>query len=1088
MTTRKEIIELIIRAQDETKRTFDDVAKEIDGMSNAQAKNTKSSGEQQKALNSLEQEADKLVQAFKELEGQDRLIKRFKEQEQATKRAGREWRSLKDGVGEYQKIINQSGAPTQTQTRELERLGKAADFAAQKYQKQRKALARTTTEMRQSGLAARNVAQSQEKIKNATDKTRQALERNRTALVQQKTQFDTLRASASRAVSPINKLRSQLVALASTITVIRGVVKAFGDFQSGLIGVGKTTNIEGAELDQFGDDIQQLSKQIPVSTKALLELAQAAGQLGVKGGDNLLKFSRTMAELAEASDVSGEAGARDIVRILGITDENIDQVDQFTNVLVGLGNELAATEQEILEVATRVAQGTAAFKLSSNQILGFSGGMKALGIQSELAGSSTQKAFIKIQSAIREGGEELITLEQITGKTREELENLFQTDQAGLFEAFIAGLNRVKNGGGDVITTLKQLGITEIRTVQVLATLSNGYTTFANALRTSEREAKNNNARSLEADKVFKSLNKTIESVGIATDRLGQEFGELISPAVERLLDRTARKINSLGDAIERINSIGRGSEGGGISAQGPFEKILTSLELMDAVAFDVLFGKQIKAIKAFTGSAEEAGKKSSDAFKKIAESQKTIIPATGDGDTSDITDHSALAAQFKAKELLEQASIEKRRRINEQALQAQEVSVKAYFDNRVKIEQDAIDLLIKAKQREVETTKENAVAQAELKILIEQRAEVETQAIKEKEQAEQQLALRTAELRNQLLAAQGDEAQAKLNELGINFAQEIQTLLINGDQAGVELATKLFNIELVRIQFDQLEDEFQRVMQNLASEQQRLHQEVAIGDRTQLSATTELNQLREEAKIKLQALVEEMRNLAEASEDPRLKTSLMEMEQQITGVRKRITVTADDINSRFAAGFSNAFTDFVSGTQSAKDAFKEFAAEFLIYIAKMILQKTIFNALSEQEGSNPGGSIGGLIAGLFKAPVFHEGGIVGQGGGVHRVMPIHEFINAPRFHKGGFPGGLRSNERAAILETGEEVLSRKDPRNALNQEAGGAGGGRINQTIINTIDADEVSQAGLQSSATDDVFVNKIGRNKQQIKNLLKD
>ena len=167
--------------------------------------------------------------------------------------------------------------------------------------------------------------------------------------VEQQTQ--QINASVAASVKRIGLLGAAIAAAAGG----KATVNAYADFETGLIGVGKTADIEGKRLKAFGDDIQALAKEIPVTTSELLELAGAAGQLGVKGEANLLNFSRVLAELASASDVQGEEGARSIVRILGITNEDISQVDQFSNVLVGLGNNIAATESEILGVATRVA-------------------------------------------------------------------------------------------------------------------------------------------------------------------------------------------------------------------------------------------------------------------------------------------------------------------------------------------------------------------------------------------------------------------------------------------------------------------------------------------------------------------------------------------------------------------------------------------------------------------------------------------------------------------------------------------------------------------------------------------------------------
>lgn len=436
--------------------------------------------------------------------------------------------------------------------------------------------------------------------------------------VEQQTQ--QINASVAASVKRIGLLGAAIAAAAGG----KATVNAYADFETGLIGVGKTADIEGKRLKAFGDDIQALAKEIPVTTSELLELAGAAGQLGVKGEANLLNFSRVLAELASASDVQGEEGARSIVRILGITNEDISQVDQFSNVLVGLGNNIAATESEILGVATRVAQGTAAFKLSSNQILGISGGIKALGVEAELAGSTTQKAFIKLQEAIQNGGEEMAVLQQITGKTREELEKLFAEDQAALFDLFIKGLNGVNESGGNVIKTLSALGLEEIRSVSVLSTLAKGYDTYAKAISTAEREAKKNNARSEEANKAFASLNKQIEAAKNSASILLQETGELIAPFVVSGLGSIEEKFNKISSAINKVNKALQDSDSFVGSTAEKLSILYNALDAVDDFVFnDFLFFSPLAAL---INSLDDAGKQANTTRIDITKSFGTII------------------------------------------------------------------------------------------------------------------------------------------------------------------------------------------------------------------------------------------------------------------------------------------------------------------------------------------------------------------------------------------------------------------------------------------------------------------------------
>jgi ABC-type phosphate transport system auxiliary subunit len=69
--------------------------------------------------------------------------------------------------------------------------------------------------------------------------------------------------------------------------------------------------------------------------------------------------------------------------------------------------------------------------------------------------------------------------------------------------------------------------------------------------------------------------------------------------------------------------------------------------------------------------------------------------------------------------------------------------------------------------------------------------------------------------------------------------------------------------------------------------------------------------------------------------------------------------------------------------------------------------------------GTDTGGV--GALAGSFLANIFHEGGIVGSTRTPLRLVSAAQVAGAPRLHG----GNLRPNERVAVLEDGERVVSR---------------------------------------------------------------
>jgi hypothetical protein len=92
--------------------------------------------------------------------------------------------------------------------------------------------------------------------------------------------------------------------------------------------------------------------------------------------------------------------------------------------------------------------------------------------------------------------------------------------------------------------------------------------------------------------------------------------------------------------------------------------------------------------------------------------------------------------------------------------------------------------------------------------------------------------------------------------------------------------------------------------------------------------------------------------------------------------------------------------------------------------------------------------------------------------------VPALAFAGAPRYHVGGI-AGLKPGEMPAVLQAGEEVLKRSDPRHAAN----GGGGQSVR---INLVD-DRASVADfMASSAGEQVIVKAIRRNAMSVKSVL--
>ena len=290
------------------------------------------------------------------------------------------------------------------------------------------------------------------------------------------------------------------------------------DFNSGLINVGKTTGLADDELTKLGSDIVGLSRKLKViGVPALLEYATVAGQLGVKGSENILAFTEALAKLETATNIKGEEGGAEIARLLTLTDGGVQNVKLFGDEIVKLGNNFAATEKEILSNATAISQNTGVYKLGRQYVLAYGTATKAVGLEAEITGTAIGETLSIIESSIRKG-ENIDKIARLTGKSIEELKKQFKTDSGSVLFDFVGGLNAVDKAGGSVMQQLEDLGINQVRYKRVLASLATGgYDTLANSI-----EAVRNANGAL--DDEFSAASSKIElqwaRMGIAWDNL----------------------------------------------------------------------------------------------------------------------------------------------------------------------------------------------------------------------------------------------------------------------------------------------------------------------------------------------------------------------------------------------------------------------------------------------------------------------------------------------------------------------------------------------------------------------------------------
>ena len=376
-----------------------------------------------------------------------------------------------------------------------------------------------------------------------------------------------------------------------------------------------------------------------------------------------------------------------------------------------------------------------------------------------------------------------------------------------------------------------------------------------------------------------------------------------------------------------------------------------------------------------------------------------------------------------------------------ESALDQNLISYRAYYDQLAELERIAIDRQTEQLRGEsalTDSAEERAVLVAKITALEAEREQVGVRSAREIAKAERALDAERQQLGARLASATGNESEGALARLQI----EIEGLRkrFTGDAGAQGLLTQILNAESARISLAKFEADFNRVRDGLQRREQQIERDRASGALSEIQAQERLNAARAEARPLLEGSVVAAEALGTNFQFAADGAARLRGELEVTTTK--LDVVGLRLSENLTNGIESAFAKLLEGTANVKDAFLDLALSFAQAIQAELIKVLVKNLL----GSFIDSFSGAISSGITGAAVAHQGGVIGSLP-LSRSVPAFAFAGAPRLHGGGL-AGLKPNEVPTILERGEEVLTRNDPRHRFN------GGGRGVTVNISTPDA----------------------------------
>lgn len=350
-------------------------------------------------------------------------------------------------------------------------------------------------------------------------------------------------------------------AISAVVNGISDCVDASIEFDSALAGVAKTTDLSDVGLRNIGNQLINLSEQIPTSASELAGLAETAGQLGI-ASESIIDFTEVVAAMGVSTNLSAQDAATALAQIATVFGTSSDDYERMGSAIVELGNNFATTESDIVEMSQKMAGSAAVAGISEADMFGFSAAISSLGIEAQAGGSSIQRLISAIQLAIASG--DVAGFAEVCGTTSDEFKKLWANDPTEAILRFVEGLSQLNASGGNATKTLSDLGLSNVNIMRTLLGMANAGDFTRTAIETANSAWEENIALTTEAEKRYSTWASRKE---IADNKLenaqisvGDMFSEGVIGAYEDVADivsnatKSLREIN-LADEIEKANN-----------------------------------------------------------------------------------------------------------------------------------------------------------------------------------------------------------------------------------------------------------------------------------------------------------------------------------------------------------------------------------------------------------------------------------------------------------------------------------------------------------------------------------------------------
>jgi len=509
--------------------------------------NAQLGGSYNKTFKAAQEELAAMQKEIQSLSKTQSDITAYQKQQTAVENTRKRLELLQQQYDNIQKEIQQTGEFSADLQNKLLAKQQQIDKTTSSLNRQTEKLDEMGDALKEAGVDMDDLGQSSAQLTNRID----ALKKEQEEVAEGAQTFGNKASQAFGAVHEAIVAAGIATALKEVYGYFADCAQASMDFESAMTGVAKTTDLTDDELSAMSDAIKEMSTEIPATTEELAAIAESAGQLGIHK-ESLLDFTEIMAMLGTSTNMTADEAATSLSRLANITGMSQEDFDRLGATIVDLGNNLATTEKEIVDMSLRIAGAGAQVNMTEAEIMAFSGALSSVGIEAEAGGSAFSTLISNMSLAVQQGGDGLEQFADVAGMSASEFAAAFEDDAAGAIIQFIQGLGNMESEGRSAIAVLDDMGLSDIRMRDALLRAAGASDVFTNALQIGSNAWDENTALVNEASKRYATTQSQLTMMQNAYKNLKVAIGDAYTPALQKAYSVGTQVLNAVSQFIKQ--------------------------------------------------------------------------------------------------------------------------------------------------------------------------------------------------------------------------------------------------------------------------------------------------------------------------------------------------------------------------------------------------------------------------------------------------------------------------------------------------------------------------------------------------------